>query len=158
MTDTLSRKRFDEAAGRLRSYLREQGLRATRQREVILETFLDHGTHTSVEELYQRVRARDPSVGHATVYGTMNLLVAAGLASERRFHEGLARYEPDLGVDHHDHLVCTSCGSIEEFEDPTIERLQQQAAARREFQVHYHRLELYGLCHRCRSEAVIGDR
>jgi Fur family ferric uptake transcriptional regulator len=144
-------RRLAEARRRLRTHLKEHHLRATRQRNLILETFLDHSTHTSVDDLYQRVRARDPSVGHATVYRTMSLFVAAGIAAVRHFHEGISRYEPALDVDHHDHLVCVACGDIQEFEDPTIERIQEEVASTRRFQVRYHRLELYGLCQRCQA-------
>jgi len=147
--DTHRTRHLAEAQRRLRDYLKEHRLRSTRQRDLILEAFLDHGSHASVDELYQVVRSRDPSVGHATVYRSMSLFVAAGIAGERRFHEGVSRYEPALDVDHHDHLVCVACGQIEEFEDPTIERSQEQVAATHGFQVRYHRLELYGLCRNC---------
>lgn len=151
-------RRLAEARRRLGEYLKENRLRATRQRDVILEAFLDLSSHASVDELYQVVRSRDPSVGHATVYRTMSLFVTIGIAGERRFHEGVSRYEPALHVDHHDHLVCEACGTIEEFEDSTIERSQDAVAAARGFQVRYHRLELYGLCRNCREEPVNGDQ
>lgn len=143
--------RFAEARARLDAYLKTQGLRATRQRESILETFLAADDHVSVEELYDRLRRDHPSIGHATVYRSMSLFVDAGIAKERRFHEGRVRYEPGVNVAHHDHLVCLTCGDIQEFEDPTIEELQEEIAQARGFEVRYHRLELYGLCARCRS-------
>ena len=155
--DPRRERRLAEARRRLGEYLKDHRLRATRQRDVILEAFLAHGSHTSVDELYQVVRSRDPSVGHATVYRSMSLFVAAGIAGERRFHEGVSRYEPALDVEHHDHLVCVACGSIEEFEDPTIERSQEQVATTRGFRVRYHRLELYGLCRNCQQEPVNGE-
>ncbi|GAB4284333.1 MAG: transcriptional repressor [Deferrisomatales bacterium] len=145
-------RRLDAARERLRTYLRKKGLRATHQREVILEAFLDEDSHVSVEELYDRIRRVEPSIGHATVYRSMNLFVDAKIANERRFHEGRVRYEPGIDVAHHDHLVCVQCGDIQEFEDPTIEKLQDQIASGRGFQVQYHRLELYGLCPRCQGE------
>ena len=93
--------------------------------------------------------AQGLAVGFATVYRSMSLFVEAGIAKERRFHEGCVRYEPGVDVGHHDHLVCEGCGAIEEFEDPTIERIQQEIAVKRGFEVRYHRLELYGRCRRC---------
>lgn len=145
------RQRLDAARERLRSYLKRKGLRSTRQREVILEAFLREPGHVSVEELYDRLRREDASIGHATVYRSMNLFVDAEIAKERRFHEGRVRYEPGMDVDHHDHLVCLRCGDIQEFEDPTIEQIQEEVAGRRGFRVRYHRLELYGLCPRCQE-------
>lgn len=144
-------QRLQEARERLGAYLQEKGLRSTRQRDAVLDAFLQEDSHVSVDELCDRVRRDNPSIGHATVYRSMGLFVDAGIAKERRFHEGRVRYEPGVNVAHHDHLVCLRCGDIQEFEDPTIERIQQDIAGSRGFQVTYHRLELYGLCSRCRS-------
>lgn len=143
--------RLASARERLDLYLKKRGLRATRQRDAILQVFLEGDRHVSVEELYGRVRERWPSIGHTTVYRNMNLFAAAGIAKERRFHEGRVRYEPGVNVGHHDHLVCVDCGAIQEFEDATIEAIQREIAGRNGFLVRYHRLELYGLCPQCQQ-------
>ncbi len=137
---------------KLSTFLQEKGLRATRQRERILDAFMEEAAHVSVEELSTRLHRDHPSIGHATIYRSMNLFVEAGIAKERRFHEGRVRYEPSIDVPHHDHLICLQCGEIEEFEDPTIERIQGEIARRRGFRVEYHRLELYGRCTRCNGQ------
>lgn len=147
--DSATEDRRHRAHRKLSSFLRERGLRATRQREKILDAFMEEAAHVSVEELSARLRRDHPSIGHATIYRSMRLFVEAGIAKERRFHEGRVRYEPSIGVGHHDHLICLQCGEIEEFEDPTIERIQGEIAHRRGFRVEYHRLELYGRCTRC---------
>lgn len=144
--------RLEEARSRLRAYLKRTGLRATRQRDAILEAFLLRDAHVSVDELYDQIRSEHPSIGHATVYRSMNLFVDAGIANERRFHEERVRYEPGINVRHHDHLVCLGCGDIQEFEDSTIEQIQTEVAGKRGFQVQYHRLELYGRCAKCRND------
>ncbi len=146
-----SEDRLAEARTRLGRFLKDQGLRSTQQREAVLQAFLESDAHVSVEELFERIRRSHPSIGHATVYRCMGLFVEAGIAKERRFHEGRVRYEPGVDVGHHDHLVCLSCGGIQEFEDPTIERIQQDIAGSRGFHVRYHRLELYGLCALCQE-------
>ncbi|MBE0617061.1 MAG: transcriptional repressor [Proteobacteria bacterium] len=148
-----SPQRLKEARERLATYLKDKGLRTTRQREAVLDAFLREDAHVSVDELCDRVRRDSPSIGHATVYRSMGLFVDAGIAKERRFHEGRVRYEAGVNVAHHDHLVCLECGDIQEFEDPTIERIQQDIAGSRGFQVAYHRLELYGRCGRCQGAA-----
>jgi Fur family transcriptional regulator, ferric uptake regulator len=142
-------KRLQEARERLKAHLQRQGLRSTRQRQVVLEAFVQEDSHVSVEELYDQVHSSNPDIGHATVYRCMSLFVEAGIAKEGRFHEGRARYEAGFDANHHDHLICVACGHIEEFEDPTIERIQEEIAGARGFTVRYHRLELYGLCPRC---------
>jgi len=149
-------QRIARARARLGRFLQDRGLRATQQRDAVLRVFLARDAHVSVEELYERLRRDHPSIGHATVYRTMGLFVEAGIAKERRFHEGRVRYEPGVDTSHHDHLVCLHCGDIQEFEDPTIERIQRDIAESRGFEVRYHRLELYGLCALCR-EQVPGD-
>ena len=132
-------------------HLAEKGLRRTRQREVLLDAFLDADTHISIDELYDSIRDAHPTIGPATVYRCMNLFVQAGVAKERRFNEGKVRFEPGADVDHHDHLICTVCGEIQEFEDDRIEALQEGIAAARGFTVSFHRMELYGVCPGCRK-------
>lgn len=126
-------------------YAKQKKLNTTAQREAIVEQFLRTQDHISIDELLARVRKRHPRVGYATVYRTLKLLVDGGLAVERQFGDGQARFE--VVGEHHDHLICTSCGLILEFEDHEIEQLQEKIAARLGgFSVLRHRHELYGLC------------
>ena len=130
---------------RWRTYLQENNLNTTQQRELIVEQFLRCREHVSIDELLARVRKRNRKVGYATVYRTLKLLVDSGLAIQRQFGDGQARFEVD--GDHHDHLICTKCGLILEFEDDEIEQLQEKIAERLGgFKVTRHRHELYGLC------------
>jgi len=135
----------DELKDRWRSYIADNRLNTTAQREAIVEQFLRTRDHVSIDELLTKVRKRHPKVGYATVYRTLKLLVDSGLAVERQFGDGQARYE--VVGDHHDHLICIKCGLILEFEDDEIERLQERIAARLGgFTVLRHRHELYGTC------------
>ena len=101
--------------------------------------------------LLDKVTARDSSIGAATVYRTMKILTDAGLASARHFEGGQTRYEAALDRHHHDHLICTSCHRIIEFENERIEELQDMVARHHGFQVTRHKLELYGLCKDCQG-------
>lgn len=135
---------------RWKAYLAEKRLNTTSQRETIVDQFLKTQEHISIEELLGRVRRRNAKVGYATVYRTLKLLVDSGLAIERQFGDGHSRYE--VAGDHHDHLICASCGLILEFEDPEIEALQEKIAQRLGgFTVVRHRHELYGLCPKARG-------
>jgi Fur family ferric uptake transcriptional regulator len=134
----------------LHQYLRHKGLKITQQRESIAQVFLDSSHHLSAEELYRQVREMHPEVGLSTVYRTLKLLVEAGLASRREFGEGITRYEPVAGGEHHDHLICVNCGAIIEFENQKIEELQREVAQQHRFSVLRHKLELYGTCEKCR--------
>jgi Fur family transcriptional regulator, ferric uptake regulator len=127
----------------------KQGLRSTRQRDIILDVFLSTHEHLSVEELYLKVKGSHPGIGQATVYRTLKLFVEAGLAREMAFPDGQTRYEHQLAGEHHDHLICTCCNSIIEFEDETIERLQQEIAKRHGFVLTNHKMQLCGICPAC---------
>ncbi len=136
----------------LRSFFTKNGMKNSRQRELIAATFFNVEGHLSIDELLERVRAEDPRVGLATVYRTMKLLAKAGLAEVRRFGDGQTRYEQaHADTEHHDHLICTSCGKIVEFVNPEIEALQARVAAQHGFVVQQHKMELYGVCAGCRD-------
>jgi len=136
----------------LRAYIAKHGLKTSRQRELIAEVFFAAGGHLSIDELLERVKRQDPKVGQATVYRTMKLLSKCGLAEARQFGDGHTRYEPALeSSEHHDHLICTSCGKIVEFHNHQIEELQTRVAKQHGFLVTHHKMELYGLCAECRK-------
>ena len=143
-----------DAVAALGAYITERGLKHSRQRDRIAETFLGMDGHVSVEEVVARVRREDPRVSVATVYRTMKLLADCGLAIARQFGgDGQTRWEAAAGRPHHDHLICTRCGEIVEFANERIEDLQEKVAHRHGFEVESHRLELYGRCARCRRPA-----
>jgi Fur family ferric uptake transcriptional regulator len=125
--------------------------KVTQERMDIAKTFLATEGHVTVEELHQKLQQSGVDVGRATLYRTLAVLCEAGLAVKRQFDEGTARYERLYGHKRHDHLVCTRCGKIIEFESPLTERLQQEVFLERDFLVHSRRLELYGLCKECRE-------
>jgi Fur family ferric uptake transcriptional regulator len=101
--------------------------------------------------LYLKVKKCNPGIGQATVYRTLKLFAEAGLAREVLLHDGQTRYEHVVAGEHHDHLVCTGCNAIIEFENETIEKLQDEIAARHGFMIRNHKLEIYGLCANCRT-------
>lgn len=134
--------------------MEKQGLRSTEQRRAIVDSFFASPGHVTLEQLLEQARVTDPRVGYATVYRTMKLLAEAGIAHERKFGDGLTRYELADDAAHHDHLICVLCGSIEEFEEPEIEEIQARLARRHGFEVHHHKHELYGRCARCAASAA----
>jgi Fur family ferric uptake transcriptional regulator len=138
-----------ERQAMLDKYMAERGLKSTRQRALIVETFFQAGGHVSVEDVWSRVRKLDARVSVATVYRTMKLLAESGLAHARNFGDGQTRYEAAIGREHHDHLICTNCGKIIEFENDRIEHMQDTVAKRHGFKVTSHKMELYGLCRDC---------
>lgn len=136
----------DLARERLAVFMDARGLKHTRQRDMILDEFYAAGSHVSVDDLLKLVVERMAGVGAATVYRTLKLFAEAGVAHERHFADGQTRYEPVTSDDHHDHLICTVCGTIFEFEDPIIEARQAEVAREHGLIVHTHRHEIYGTC------------
>jgi Fur family transcriptional regulator, ferric uptake regulator len=142
-------------------FIQKRGLKSTRQRATIVRVFFSLRGHVSVEELLREVKKVNPRIGYATVYRTLHLLVESGLIEERRFGDGLARYEGRSEVEHHDHMICTECGLITEFFDPQLESLQERLAENQHFRIFRHRLELYGVCKdtaACRSRKRAAER
>ncbi len=133
-----------------RAFLAQNGLKRSDQREAILDVFLGSERHLSVDDLYRMVRRRRSDVGRTTVYRTLKLLQAAGLASEMQV-EGRSRFERDYKRKHHDHFICRGCGEILEFSSPEIERLQEEVARGLGFAIEGHRHQIFGRCRRCRA-------
>jgi Fur family ferric uptake transcriptional regulator len=130
-------------------FITGKGLRHTPQREKILEVFLSVETHVSCEQLYGLVRTKDPSIGYTTVYRTMKLLSESGLCGEINLGDGIVKFEHKYGHAHHDHLVCTKCGSLIEVANPRIEKLQDDMATQHGFVATSHVLEIFGVCRKC---------
>ena len=134
----------------LESYIAEHKLKITKQRRTVLNVFLECNSHVSVEELYSIVSEQDPKIGLATIYRTLALLTKSGLALEMDFGDGQKRYESSFMSAHHDHMVCTECGKIIEFNHPLIEKYQEEIAIQNGFKITSHKLDLFGHCSNCK--------
>jgi Fur family ferric uptake transcriptional regulator len=141
-----------DAAGALtafQAFLRDRSLPVTSQRLAIADVVLSADRHLSAEEVERAVRARGASVGTATVYRTLDVLVESGLVVERDFGEGFRRFEPARDAPHHEHLVCSSCGRVVEFRDERLERMTTLQAEAHGFARQRHRLVIHGVCSDC---------
>lgn len=130
----------------LDQYLEQMGLKQTQQRKVIVQAFLEVNDHVDAEELHRRVVAEGHEIGLATIYRTLNLLRDAGLIEQKSFNDGRAIFEVAHPNSHHDHLICTECGIVIEFEEPSIEEMQEIIAKKYGIELKSHRLDLYGKC------------
>jgi Fur family ferric uptake transcriptional regulator len=130
------------------SYLAKHRLKRSEQREAIVDTFLRSQSHLSVDDLLHLVQKRRADVGRTTVYRTLKLLQAAGLAQELELR-GESRFEREYNRAHHDHFICQHCGQILEFESPEIERIQDEIAASLGFVIEGHRHQIFGQCRAC---------
>ncbi|MBV6521025.1 MAG: Ferric uptake regulation protein [Gemmatimonadaceae bacterium] len=134
-----------------RSYLRDHNLPVTNQRIAVASVVLLSNRHQTADDIARELRARGASVGQATVYRTLELLVGSGLAVERDFGEGYKRYESARDEPHHEHLLCTVCGHVTEFRDERLDRMTALVAETHGFARHRHRLVILGVCRACQS-------
>lgn len=138
---------------RFEHYLTAKGLKLTAQRSRIFERAFATHEHFSAETLYDWLRQeKGPPVSRATVYRTLNLLQEGGFIDSFEAAAGQLVYEHILGHRHHDHLICVECGRIEEFHDERIERLQEEIAGQRGFDLVKHSHRLLGHCPPCRRK------
>jgi Fur family ferric uptake transcriptional regulator len=138
------------------SELKSIGLKATFPRMKILELFdRADGRHMTADDVYRQLLNENMDIGLATVYRALTQFEQAGLLERHRFKSGKAVFERKA-MRHHDHLVCTQCGHVEEFNDEDIERRQKRIAKERGFTLQAHAMCLYVKC--ARSDCPNKDR
>jgi Fur family ferric uptake transcriptional regulator len=141
-----------EALEQFEVFLRGKGLRMTAPRRAILLAAWRSHDHFTAEQMYTRIAGQALDASRATVYRTLSLLVEAGFLSSLNNGQGTMLYEHILGHEHHDHMICRGCGSIQEFHSPEIERLQEEFAAKSGFTLLDHTLRLEGMCAACSAK------
>lgn len=122
-------------------------IKLTAQRQAILDMINASDWHWDADELARALSDSGQSVGIATVYRGLATLETAGLIESIQLADK-KRYER-ADKAHHDHMICTDCGDIEEFAHAMIEALQLSAAAEKGFTVSGHQLVIFGLCRKC---------
>lgn len=133
--------------------LRKAGLKVTLPRVKILQLLESSATrHLSAEDVYKALIEADEDVGLATVYRVLTQFEDVGLVMRHHFEGGHSVFELST-AEHHDHLVCSKCGLVEEFYDELIETQQEKIAAQFGFVITDHSLYLYGICKDCQKLA-----
>ena len=138
--------------------LSSTGIRLTRQRRLLVETLQEAKEHIDAASLLKLARRRDPLINRATVYRTLDLLKSLRLIDELDLMhlEGEKHfYEARTSLDHL-HLACFKCGGISEYMSPTFKQLKDEIARENEFEVGVIRLEVGGLCKKCRQSSGVG--
>ena len=141
----------DQLFERFHRWLRDRHLPITRQRDGIARVIFAGGEYLSADGVQRRLREQGHRVGTATVYRALDLLVESGLVRAHDFGEGLRRFEPLLSPGRHGHLICSRCGRVTEFSTERFERALPLVADEHGFQLQTHRVEIRGLCRRCRE-------
>ncbi len=134
---------------RAADYLRDHGLKATAPRVAIVAVLLKEKRPLSVQDLLDALPKK--TADQATAYRSLEAFAEAGLIHRLDLGQGKALYELSEEGEHHHHLVCTSCGKIEDVEDCEVEAFARRAleASKRFAELHHHSLELFGICKDC---------
>ena len=133
--------------------LREAGERVTRQRLLVADALDAVRKQVTAQELWDRLRKRDPDIGRATVFRTLEALVVAGVA-RRLEQDGHVYAYVACRPEHHHHLACHRCGRVEEIDEGYIRPVADRLASERGFRIDDARLDFYGLCGRCVAESA----
>ena len=132
-------------------HLKGQGLRLTSERIKLLEVISGIKGHFSADDVLQLVKNKKNLGSRATLYRLLPVLVKAGMIQQSLLSEGQTRFEVTWNKDHHDHLICSTCNKIIEFQHGTIEILQREIANKYGFILDHHVMELVGRCKDCRK-------
>jgi len=121
-------------------------------RFAVMEAFMQTDGHVSSAQMIERLNELNLQLDPEFVRDTLKLMCQYGFASKQQFDSGEILYEHLHLGQHHDHMVCATCGAIVEFEDPGLEALQVQVAERHGFHLLQHKMEMYGICAQCMSQ------
>ncbi|WP_110931399.1 Fur family transcriptional regulator [Paenibacillus bouchesdurhonensis] len=130
--------------------LKLSGVRITPQRHAILTFLMESMGHPTADEIYRALAPRFPNMSVATVYNNLKMFIEAGMVRELTYGDNSSRFDAD--VSNHYHVICEKCGKIKDFTYPSLEDVEQKAEEMTGFQVHGHRMELYGVCGDCREQ------
>ncbi len=144
---------YTELLNEFKNLLKKNNLKFTIQREAILETLYGSDEHLTPESLHRLMQEKFPNlkIGIATIYRTLVLLEESNMVTSLSFGSAGKKYE--LGAkEHHDHMICTNCGSITEFVDEEIEKRQHIIANELGFNMSDHSMQIYGICKNCKNK------
>ncbi len=144
-----------ERLDRIKQQLHSHNYKLTPQRESTVQVLLENEEdHLSAEDVYLLVKEKAPEIGLATVYRTLELLSDLKIIHKINFGDGVARYEfrAEDAEHHHHHLVCISCGTVDEIMEDLLGEIEEQVERDFNFKILDHRLTFHGFCHRCKEK------
>lgn len=134
----------------MREFLKTKGFKMTAQREMIFRAFFESDRHVTVEELYDRVRQDDPSIGHSTVWRNLKLMCKVGLAVEVNLGDGVTRYDRLTSVPH-GHMYCVKCKKFFEFDMDVVMKALTELTEKTGFVAENYKVDIRGYCRDCQG-------
>lgn len=129
-----------------RKFLKDGEYRITPERFEVLDAVMEWDDHFDADNLFIYLKNHNSKVSRATVYKTLNLLHECGLVSRYRFSQGHAQYEKTVDRPHHDHLICTTCAKIIEFDNARVVQMQNDICIAYGFKPLYHSFQIFSQC------------
>ncbi len=129
--------------------LKTTGVRITPQRHAILEYLIQSMAHPTADEIYKALEGKFPNMSVATVYNNLRVFREVGLVKELTYGDASSRF--DFVTNDHYHMICECCGKIVDFHYPGLDEIEHFASQVTGFDVHSHRLEIYGTCPSCKE-------
>ena len=142
---------------RFEQFLKTQGQKLTSERSSLVREIFSIHYHFEADELLFKMKEKNVKISRATVYRTLELLVKSGLVRRVHLGEDHYHYEHVTGNSHHDHLICTTCGSVIEFHDEVLEKRQIEICEKKRFTPTFHNLQILGVCDKCRRKGEQPD-
>lgn len=155
VNQTLRQQQFEEVKNIFSAYLENKELRKTNERFTILEEIYLRDDHFDAENLYEDLLRKKVNVSRATVYNTLDLMVACDLVKKHQFGKNQAQYEKSYGYKQHDHIICVDCKKVVEFCDPRIQQIKSMMGELLNFKITHHSLNMYGICGNCQVKRDI---
>jgi Fur family ferric uptake transcriptional regulator len=140
---------------RFENFLGTQGLRLTQERVALVREIFSTHYHFEADELLLKMKQKAVKISRATIYRTLELLVKSGMVRRVHLGEDHYHYEYVSGNSHHDHLICTTCGSVIEFHDTTLENRTREICEKKKFTPTFYNLQVLGICDSCRRKGAL---
>lgn len=145
---------MDFNVNKYKNILQKKGYKLTNQRREILNAIIEnHDDHLSCDDVFNIVSKKNPDLGIATVYRTLQLFEKLNIVYKLNFDDGLSRYELNSGTEnhHHHHLICLECGKVLEVKMDLLESLESEIEREGNFKIVDHNVKFYGYCSDCRT-------